>query len=648
MMNGGTGVIMRRIRQMAVGRTGAGLTDRQLLEDFISRSDGDAFETLVRRHGAMVLRVGRRVLSNQHDAEDVFQSTFLTLACRATSVRKQDSLAAWLYGVAYRVAMNARRHAARRQAGPKSRTGSLAPDPLVELTGRELCDILDEELIRLPEKCRAPWVLCHLEGKTRDEAAQELRVSLATLKRRLEEGRELLRARLSKRGIALSAAISAAAISEASASAGLIPALVLPTVKAAVSTAAGTASAGVVSPKVALMTKEVLTAMFMCNLKNATALVLLCAAFTAGVGTFALHTHAAGEKRAKSEVSAILKEADVPKKDKELLQGRWIVSSAEHNGQADGDLKDAKLIFAVDRFHLVVNDEEKFKVNPASSTFGLHVGTFKLDPGKDPKEIDLAQGETVVVPGIYSLDGDTLKVCVKRGAERPTGFNATEGAGTTLLVLKREQKGEEKQSDQSTKSPPRAENTERPTGVKTMRFLPLLGWADVDSLSPAENSGRRKGDKENKLKTDADKLQGIWTGTVVEVSGTARRSKSPVQLFIKENKLTLRGPTFGVYIGFGIPQDNKFGFTLDDKKQPKSLDLTFPKGPDDLNEISCQGIYTLDGDDLKLCLAVFNKKRPTEFKTQDKSAQILIELKRDAKATWEELPKLQYAAPPTN
>src|SRR5207245_1596407 len=119
-----------------------------------------------------------------------------------------------------------------------------------------------------------------------------------------------------------------------------------------------------------------------------------------------------------------------------------------------------------------------------------------------------------------------------------------------------------------------------------------------------------------------------------------------VQVLVKGSELTLRGPTFGTYFAFGSPVDNRFGFRLDDKKGPKLLDLETLKGPEDLSSLSCLGYYALDGDDLKMCLSVANKKRPTEFKTDVGTSQILIELKRDAKAKWEELPKLELTPPP--
>src|SRR5262249_13255741 len=151
-------------------------------------------------------------------AEDVFQATFLTLARKAGSVRKSESLGCWLHGVAYRIAVRAR-VAERRRLRERRSDHVQAADPSGEVSGRELCAILDEELMRLPDRCRRPLVLCYLEGRTRDEAAEALGWSLGTLKRRLEEGRERLRGRLTRRGLTLSGTLLAVALVEGAATA---------------------------------------------------------------------------------------------------------------------------------------------------------------------------------------------------------------------------------------------------------------------------------------------------------------------------------------------------------------------------------------------------------------------------------------------
>src|SRR5262249_29462731 len=148
--------------------------DRQLLERFTSQHEEEAFAALVRRHGPLVLGVCRRVLRNPHDAEDAFQAAFLVLARKAHAIRQHASLGCWLYRVAYHTAAQARRRLADRQRYERQAVPRAPADPLAEVTGRELLALLDEELQQLPERLRAPLVLCSLEGRTRDEAAAEL------------------------------------------------------------------------------------------------------------------------------------------------------------------------------------------------------------------------------------------------------------------------------------------------------------------------------------------------------------------------------------------------------------------------------------------------------------------------------------------
>jgi RNA polymerase sigma factor (sigma-70 family) len=234
------GVLFQHIDKWT-GPAGDEPTDAQLVERFIAMREEAAFECLVRRHGALVLRVCRRVLSDAHAAEDAFQATFLVLVRKAGSIRRHESVSSWLYGVAYRVARKARLHAARRQA----QTGDL-PDiagagPPEAGTG-ELRQVLDEELVRLAEKHRAPLVLCYLEGKTYGQAARELGMSEGSMSRRLAQAREELRQRLVQRGIALSSAGLAAALAS-EAKAAVPAALIDATLLAAGTTATGTVAA---------------------------------------------------------------------------------------------------------------------------------------------------------------------------------------------------------------------------------------------------------------------------------------------------------------------------------------------------------------------------------------------------------------------
>src|SRR5262245_25348016 len=190
------------------GLAAAAAPDERLLADYLARRDEAAFAALVGRHGPMVLEVGRRILGDAQTAEDVFQATFLLLAERAAAIRRRASLAGWLHGVSYRLAVRAKRQrAARAQPAADLAPRDESAGPPEDLAWREVLAILDEELRRLPDRLRASLVLCYLQGRTQDEAARQLAWSLGTLRRRLGQGRRLLEARLRGRGVSLPAAL---------------------------------------------------------------------------------------------------------------------------------------------------------------------------------------------------------------------------------------------------------------------------------------------------------------------------------------------------------------------------------------------------------------------------------------------------------
>jgi RNA polymerase sigma factor (sigma-70 family) len=174
--------------------------DDALLKRFVEEHDRDAFAMLIARHGPMVLGTARRLVAAPQDAEDVFQAVFLSLARLAKSIRRGCTLPAWLHRATGRIAARSRgQHPPRREQRPGP-VDNL--DPGARVLWQEVRQALDEELQRLPERLRSPLVLCYLSGLTRDEAARQLGWSLGTLKRRLEEGRQALRSRLARRGIA--------------------------------------------------------------------------------------------------------------------------------------------------------------------------------------------------------------------------------------------------------------------------------------------------------------------------------------------------------------------------------------------------------------------------------------------------------------
>jgi RNA polymerase sigma factor (sigma-70 family) len=274
--------LVHHLRQLA-GQKSSQSSDRELLSRFIARRDEAAFTALVQRHGPLVWRVCRRTLANTHDAEDAFQATFLVLSRKANTVRRQESLGNWLYGVALRIALKARKAAARRPAPlPVCPEGKEA-DPLAEVSVREAQAILDDELARLPDKHRAPLVLCCLEGATRDEAARQLGWSPSLVKSRLEEGRERLRRRLVRRGLPLPAGLAAVLLAEGISPAAAPLGLVQATLKAVFLIAAGQALRRAVSADVAALVEGAGRFLASTQTKLA-ALLLSLGLFAAGVG----------------------------------------------------------------------------------------------------------------------------------------------------------------------------------------------------------------------------------------------------------------------------------------------------------------------------------------------------------------------------
>jgi RNA polymerase sigma factor (sigma-70 family) len=257
-----------------------------LLESFLACRDEAAFEALLKRHGSMVLGVCRRVLHNRHDAEDAFQAAFLVLVRKAASVRPRELVGNWLHGVAYRTAMNARRMNARRRRKEQEARCTDRPESSENGALDEMLERLDEALGRLPEKYRAPVVLCELEGRSRKEVARTLGLPEGTLSWRLAQAKKMLARKLARRGPALSAGGVTAVLSQGAASAALSASLLKSTTKAGLQLAAGQALVGTVPTKVIALTQGVLKAMLLTKLKVASwavGVVLLAAAGAVGL-----------------------------------------------------------------------------------------------------------------------------------------------------------------------------------------------------------------------------------------------------------------------------------------------------------------------------------------------------------------------------
>jgi RNA polymerase sigma factor (sigma-70 family) len=256
MTNNRLGTILRHLRRVIHAPSEDKLSDRQLLARFAEHQDEAAFAALVGRHGPLVLGVGWRVLRHAQDAEDVLQATFLVLARRAGSMPWRESVANWLYEVAYRLAMKAKAEASRRRARENlAATQAQTEGPSIP-SCRELETVLDEELQQMPVAYRLPLLLCYFQERTRDQAANDLRCSLRTLDRRLARGRELLRARLVRRGVTLSVALLAQRLASPTLLAGPSGPQLEAVVRAATAFATGSAAVGTIPTQVVMMAQN--------------------------------------------------------------------------------------------------------------------------------------------------------------------------------------------------------------------------------------------------------------------------------------------------------------------------------------------------------------------------------------------------------
>lgn len=251
-----------------------------LIEQFVAEGDEAAFHELVARHGPLVMGVCLRVLGHREDAEDAFQAAFIVLAKRAYKIRKRDSVAAWLYGVAYRVSIDLARKR-RRTERPLVSEPMQTEDPFTKLEHEFDRQVVDEELQRLPERYRTPLVLFYMGGKTSREIAEELGRSQGTIDGQLKRGRQQLRLRLTRRGVAMAGLLSVIAVSAEQATAAVSTSFVSSTASLALASASGAPIPGAVPSETSQLAARELLRMSLIKPLTLT----LCAGLAVVVGT---------------------------------------------------------------------------------------------------------------------------------------------------------------------------------------------------------------------------------------------------------------------------------------------------------------------------------------------------------------------------
>ncbi|WP_165226737.1 sigma-70 family RNA polymerase sigma factor [Aquisphaera insulae] len=291
-------------RLLGVG-TVSGLSDRQLVDRLVreglDRGDADlAFRALIDRHGSLVWGTCRQILGNVPDAEDAFQATFLVLLRRASSLHVGESLAPWLFQVASRVARRARSDRSRDRARGGPLFEDLESPEGVPLPAPEELRLLHAELERLPARYRNPIVLCHLQGKTHEEAARALRCPIGTLSGRLSRARAMLRSRLERKGWRSAQDLSGL----------LLPAcsrFVVPPGLVSVSVEMASGGASLVPTPVHRLTRGVLRTMFLDRCKR---LAVALVAFATIGGTSVLLAQSQAPKAARRVTQTAAKQTE--------------------------------------------------------------------------------------------------------------------------------------------------------------------------------------------------------------------------------------------------------------------------------------------------------------------------------------------------
>ncbi len=297
-------LLLGQIRRLIPPAEMGEVADDVLLARFIDSGDEEAFARLVARHGPMVLRLCRRVLGSIPDAEDAFQATFLVLARQAARIRPADRLGGYLHTVAWRIACKARAPLQRRRALPLTSAAAALdrqPDPLADLSARDMLGVLDAELQRLPDVERVALVLCCLEGLTQEEAARRLGWTPDSVRGRLQRGRARLAARLVRRGLSLPAVLLVVTAADGTSATAMPAALAGNTVRAALAFATG--GRGSATPAV-LLARHGMQGLTLTQLKWGLAALFLAVLVVGGVASAVNHCLLAKQPETQTRIPA--------------------------------------------------------------------------------------------------------------------------------------------------------------------------------------------------------------------------------------------------------------------------------------------------------------------------------------------------------
>jgi RNA polymerase sigma factor (sigma-70 family) len=388
-------------------------SDTELLERFAGAKDETAFVELVRRYGPMVLGVCRKMLRHEQDAEDAFQATFLVLARKAGSIRDAAALPNWLYGVACRLAARAKSTAWRRQVREVLLEESLDPAALTGPDPDDVGPVLYEEIGRLPDRYRAPFVLCYLQGRTNEEAARQLGCAPGTIFSRLARARQRLRSRLERRGVVFSWLLPPEAASPFPRETEELmpPELEAATVRLVVPSSGDGRRGTPVPPRIALLARSSGV-----SARRRWMLAAAAALFLAVVGVLFWWSRAG-------------------KTIQEQLQGTWDLQALNVNGQAVPNLAAAGL------------DQEKLRVQGnVMAMIGRVVnisGVFQIEPDTHPVHF-IWTVNGIPTQGILELrPPDGLILCTitqEAGADRPVDKppgDFTPGPDRSVIVYRR-------------------------------------------------------------------------------------------------------------------------------------------------------------------------------------------------------------------